>query len=251
MKEPRWISETECYVGDIRFTCLVEDHLAETTDEHHLVLIKTKDLIARMLDLFRRHNIRRAFEFGIFQGGSVLLWTEALELERMAALDIRQPLAPLDAFIHKHGLSDRIRLTYGVSQDDPARVEEALAASFAPGDIDLIIDDASHQYELTRSSFEIAFPYLSRGGLYVIEDWAWAHWRSGNWQSEQAPWRDQPALSNLIFELVMATASSRLFSEVIVWNGVVIAKKSQVAPVGTPLSLADAYSSRGKTLPLI
>ena len=42
-------------------------------------------------------------------------------------------------------------------------------------ELDLVVDDASHTYEETRASFEFLFPLLSPGGVYVIEDWSWAH----------------------------------------------------------------------------
>ena len=41
------------------------------------------------------------------------------------------------------------------------------------GQLDLVIDDASHLYTETKKSFEILFPLLKAGGLYVIEDWSW------------------------------------------------------------------------------
>jgi hypothetical protein len=42
--------------------------------------------------------------------------------------------------------------------------------------LDLVIDDASHIYGPTKASFQALFPLLRPGGLYLIEDWAWAHW---------------------------------------------------------------------------
>ena len=38
-----------------------------------------------------------------------------------------------------------------------------------------MIDDASHKLDLTRRSFEMLFPLLREGGVYVIEDWAAQH----------------------------------------------------------------------------
>ncbi len=46
------------------------------------------------------------------------------------------------------------------------------------GHLDLVIDDASHMYEQTKRSFEILFPLLRPGGLYIIEDWSWGCWPS-------------------------------------------------------------------------
>jgi len=41
--------------------------------------------------------------------------------------------------------------------------------------LDLIVDDASHRYDDARASFEACFGYLRPGGLYIVEDWGWAH----------------------------------------------------------------------------
>jgi hypothetical protein len=38
--------------------------------------------------------------------------------------------------------------------------------------LDLVIDDASHLLGPTRSSFNVLFPLLRPGGVYVIEDWS-------------------------------------------------------------------------------
>lgn len=36
---------------------------------------------------------------------------------------------------------------------------------------DIIIDDASHQVIETKNTFDNLYPYLSQGGMYIIEDW--------------------------------------------------------------------------------
>lgn len=40
---------------------------------------------------------------------------------------------------------------------------------------DVVIDDASHVGEYTRTTFWTLFPYLRRGGIYIIEDWDTAY----------------------------------------------------------------------------
>ncbi|HVV32348.1 MAG TPA: class I SAM-dependent methyltransferase [Caulobacterales bacterium] len=248
MRLPEWLSDSEFKLGAFKFKCLLGDYHAVKTDEHQLVMLKNREVLTRQLDVYRGQDIKRAFEFGIFQGGSVVFLTECLELERMAALDFSQPLEALDAILARHGLTDRIRLTYGVSQSDRTRVDDVIRASFRPGDLDLIIDDASHLYEHTKASFEIAFPYLRPGGLYVIEDWGWAHW-PGYWQSPEARWRDRPAMSNFIFELTMAVATSpRIFAELTILPGAAVVKKANTAPVGGVFEFDKTYALRGKAL---
>ena len=36
-----------------------------------------------------------------------------------------------------------------------------------------MLDDASHELDYTRASFNTLFPRLRSGGLYIIEDWSW------------------------------------------------------------------------------
>lgn len=88
------------------------------------------------------------------------------------------------------GLSDRVRLHYGMSQGDRAAVGAILDAEFGTGPLDMIIDDASHQLDLPRASFEVAFPRLRPGGVYVLEDWGWAHW-AGSLQQPDGQRHDQ------------------------------------------------------------
>jgi len=73
--------------------------------------------------------------------------------------------------------ADRIAAVPGVDQADAARLSGLLDRYFSDRTVDLAIDDASHLYGPTRTAFEVVFPYLRPGGIYLIEDWGWAHWR--------------------------------------------------------------------------
>jgi SAM-dependent methyltransferase len=98
---------------------------------------------------------------------------------------------------------------------DRPKMKSILDEEFPDRNIDLVIDDASHFYQETRSSFNSIFPYLKPGGIYIVEDWGWAHWPGDTWQKSQAipTWR--PALSNLLFEIcVLSASSSDLVAEV-------------------------------------
>ncbi len=112
---------------------------------------------------------------------------------------------------------------YRTSQDDEAKLEEILAQEF-DGPLDLVLDDASHDYQLTRASFEILFPRLRAHGWYAIEDWQWAH----------APgfldWTDKPALSNLVFQLMMVCAGRPdLIARIQVFPGIAFVQKGEAA----------------------
>jgi hypothetical protein len=89
--------------------------------------------------------------------------------------------------------------------------------------LDLVIDDASHLYEPTRASFECLFPLLPPGGLYIIEDWAWAHWPEFHARmSKETP------LTGLVFELVEATGSSTtLARSLTIYEGFVVVERGE------------------------
>ena len=82
-----------------------------------------------------------------------------------------------------------------------------MEGEFADRPLDLIIDDASHEYENSKVCFQELFGYLRPGGKYVIEDWGWLHWPGEEWQTAKSHFWNQPAMTNLVFELVMALGS--------------------------------------------
>ena len=90
----------------------------------------------------------------------------------------------------------------------------------------MVVDDASHLYEPTKKSFETLFPLLRPGGLYIIEDWAWAHWQE--FQTPEHPWARETELTKLIFELVEATGSSTLIGSLTIWQGFVVVERGEI-----------------------
>jgi len=96
-----------------------------------------------------------------------------------------------------------VRAYYDVNQADKARLMEIVGEAFGDEPIDLVVDDCSHLYKATRASFSVLFPLLRPGGVYVIEDWPWAHARVG---AKNADGRnpDRVPLTRLIFELILA-----------------------------------------------
>src|SRR5690606_25272310 len=56
------------------------------------------------------------------------------------------------------------------------------------GGIDIVLDDGSHVAAHQATSFDVLFPLLAEGGLYVVEDLHTAYWREfgGGYRSTQS-----------------------------------------------------------------
>ena len=167
---------------------------------------------------------RSILELGIFQGGSYVLLDKLFSPRRMSAVDIRpQPVPPLLEYVaDKEGRF----VHFSTSQTDRKILNDIVRSELAD-ELDLVIDDASHTYEQTKTSFEILFPLLKPGGIYSIEDWSWAH--SPNYQAPDSPFSKRHALSNLLFEQLMLMGSTSLISEIRVWKFLYLIRKAKTA----------------------
>ena len=135
-------------------------------------ILKSEPYLRVYEDLASSFSPRSILELGIFQGGSYVFLDKLFKPRRMSAVDIRpQPVGPL-----LHYVSDKEGrfVHFSTSQSD-REVFEHIVRNELADELDLVVDDASHTYEQTKASFEILFPLLRPGGIYVIEDWSWAH----------------------------------------------------------------------------
>ena len=182
-----------------------------------------------------------------------MLLDKLFKPRRMSAVDISgQPVAPLLQYIaDKEGRF----VHFSTSQSDREILEHIVRNELAD-ELDLVVDDASHTYEQTRSSFEILFPLLRPGGIYSVEDWNWAH--HPDFQAPDAPWTKDHALSNLLFEQIMLMGSASSISEIRVWKFLYLIRKSETAfrapdmnQEGDGGSVFDQILSRGRKWNLI
>jgi cephalosporin hydroxylase len=265
IKPVDWVSETTFVVDGLEFRSDLESYTEQTTPES-AVILKDSRLLRQYLDFLAPHRTDNIFEFGVWQGGSPLFYGLATDARKVVALDHlhkgpRPPEADhddvlarayknpaLDEIIAQRGLGDRVKLHFSVSQDDRAAVTEIMDREFGEEAIDLVIDDASHYYQHSRKSFEIVFPRLREGGLYIIEDWQWAH--SPHYQSG-GTFEGRPALTNFIFELLIAYGSHPdLFWNIVVRDWFIALQKGS-KPLPDDFNLDDLLRMRGKSLSLI
>jgi 23S rRNA U2552 (ribose-2'-O)-methylase RlmE/FtsJ len=109
----------------------------------------------------------KIFEIGVYQGESTKVFADYFSRARIVGVDLHLPPIDLDGF-------DRITLLEGDQTD--RTLLEGLADEHAPDGIDIVIEDAAHVGALSLATFEILFPRLRPGGLYVVEDWGTGYW---------------------------------------------------------------------------
>lgn len=171
--------------------------------EQRIPIAKPADMIKWYIEFYYNKDIRNVLEFGIFYGGSAILWNVLFRLEKYVGIDLSNERKGLKEFL-EHFFPNKNVLLFNHSQSDEIKIKEIIEKEFN-GRIDLIIDDASHLFELSLKSFEISFPYLRPYGYYVIEDWGWSHWL--NFDNYEPNKKGLPSLTNLAFLLTMASAS--------------------------------------------
>lgn len=242
-----WTSDDECLLDDVPFTVGKGNFSALKTTDDNIFVLKGRSFFDKYDGYLGPLVPRNVLEVGIFEGGSAILLADKWNEAKIVGIDIRDPNPSVTRHIAKMGFADRISLHYNVSQNDTGRVNAILDKEFGEEPIDVVIDDCSHLYDLTKATFNNVFPRLKPGGYYVVEDWAWAHWR--DWQDGSKGWPDQPALTNLLFEVTMISASSSwLISDVFVNSNFFIVKKALTCPPLQNFNIEEHYVLRGKPL---
>ncbi len=198
------------------------------------VLVKT-NVFLQFYRALQQRQPKSILEIGMFEGGSLVLFDKLYDPKKLVGVDIRRdPIEPLERYRKNR---EHILPLYGLSQNDP-KLPNILRKEF-PNGIDLIVDDASHLYELTRATFHLCFPFLKPGGLYVIEDWAWSH--KPPYQTPAHLWFEKPALTNLVMELVINMPDSQQMNRVTVYRDLVVVEKAGIATGA--IDLADGHNS--------
>jgi predicted O-methyltransferase YrrM len=169
--EPRrhGIPQVELTIGGVRF---LTGAYSQPTDQTTFGLMKSEAMIERLRRLLAEFTRPNIVEIGIYYGGSVALLSVLADPTKLVSLELSPtPIPVLDEYIATHGLGDRVRPHYGIDQGDRETVSRIADDEFGDVQLDLVIDDASHDYVPTLASFECLFPRLRPGGVYLIEDW--------------------------------------------------------------------------------
>lgn len=112
-----------------------------------------------------RQNHIALLEIGIDKGASIKMWADYFYNGGIHGIDIRNGYE----YLHDHYTDHRKRIKTHVV-DHSNKADLILFGERYDGFFDIIIEDGSHMSEDSILTFETLFPYLDRGGFYVIED---------------------------------------------------------------------------------
>jgi predicted O-methyltransferase YrrM len=222
--------------------------------EECFIFYKIRELVdqyARFWALHSDFHAEQVLELGLWDGGSAAFWFEYFRPAKLVGIDIsrRGDSAYFAKYKLSRNLEQRIKTYWGVDQGNARRLREIVAEEFSDP-IDVVIDDASHMYGPTRECFETLFPLVRPGGLYIIEDWAWACWPE--FQSPEHAWATETPLSKLVFELVEVTGSSTdLVSGLAVHQGFVVIERGTLELDVSRSFKLDAHITRRSRISLL
>ncbi len=247
-----WRDDDHLQVGNAHFLLTLDPSIWEASDSNsdQFMLLKNR-VIVENLKRFGPEHAENIVDLGIYKGGSVALLHELFSPRRIVGVDWLHDRADvLDRFVAQHSLGDAVRLYYDTSQADQERLSWILRENFRDEPLDLVVDDCSHLYELTKVSLNVFLPHVRPGGLYVIEDWGWAHWADDYWQgSTHQMVNEETPLSKLIIELLMVVASRPgLINEMTVKPGVVYLKRGHESISDPVFDISDNYLTAGRQI---
>jgi len=199
-------------------------HFRRPSDESAFTLVKTPEYVNLYILLTNIMKPKTILEVGVFQGGSYVMLDKLFKPDAMSAIELSpKPIAPLQNYCKSR---EGRFVRWGCNQVDTDTLQSIVANDLG-GRLDLVVDDASHLYDETRSTFNTLFPLLSPGGYYIIEDWSWAH--APAYQGEGAPLAQKPALTNLLIDLLLLHGSTRLLGEIRIYKPFALIRKSSAA----------------------
>jgi hypothetical protein len=175
----------------------------------HFQFYKIKLLVDQYVHFFTKlgdFSSRNIFELGTYDGGSTAFWYEMLRPEKLVAIDIKdgEDSEYFRNWVKLGKKGDFIRTYWRTDQSDKERLRKCFYDNFS-APLDLVIDDASHLYLPSKASFEALFPLCRPGAIYILEDWAWAHWVEGHYDPS---WAFERRLTDLVIEFIEAVGTS-------------------------------------------
>lgn len=141
-----------------------EDYFKTTDDRVLMKWAHYYDIYERDLARYRERPIS-FLEVGVFKGGSVPMWKAFFANDsRLTFIDID----PACADRAEPGTTIEIG-----NQADPDFIRR-IVETYGP--FDVVVDDGSHINAHQIKTFELLWPHISDGGLYIVEDCHTSYW---------------------------------------------------------------------------
>jgi SAM-dependent methyltransferase len=239
-------------IGETSFKILPDGVLGDRVDwgDAEFFVFKDRELVDMYVGTIERLKPKRILELGVFQGGSTALLLELASPHRLVAIDHVEMGGEhvVESYAADRGFDDVVRIHGEVDQADRGRLAELVETDFGGEPLDLVIDDCSHMYEATRASFNELFPRLRPDGLYLIEDWSWAHTAVGA-EPLEGLWPEHVPLTRLLFELVLAIPSvPGLIADVSVAHRAAVVRRGEAAVSPGTFDISTCSNPRGQRL---
>jgi predicted O-methyltransferase YrrM len=248
-----WADDEHFVVGETRFEALLPEAFMHSAHprEGEFPIFKPRSLIERYAALIAELGPQHVFELGISMGGSTVFFTELARPRRLVAID-RKPLERVMDRVERYaadkGLSGVVRTFGEVDQADRRTLAQIVEEEFVGASLDLVVDDCSHLYEPTRASFNELFPRLRPGGVYVIEDWVWAHTPLDS-EYPEGLLPDRVPLTRLLFEIELAIpAVPGLITEISIDAEAAVIRRGGAQVDPSAFEISACSNPRGKAL---
>jgi SAM-dependent methyltransferase len=247
----RWRDDEHFVIGETAFRAMPEGVLEPPeVGEDEFLILKPRSLVERHAALVEELKPQRIFELGFYGGGSTLFLAEVARPRKLVAVDrlrLDQNRKRVDRAAASRGLAEAVRILGEVDQSDRRRLAEIVEGEF-DDQLDLVIDDCSHLYGPTRASFNELFPRLRPGGVYVIEDWRWAHAPVGV-EPPEGLFPEEIPLTRLLFEIVLALPGiPGLITEVTIEGQLALIRRGEASVDASAFDVAASSNPRGRAL---
>ena len=136
-------------------------HLADKSSRFNNYAVKYEKILSPF-----RESFSSVLEIGVAQGQSVKMWADYFVNATIYGADIDESSVICETY------SNRIKFQL-IDQRDEAQLKNL--EQFSP--FDLIIDDGNHRWMEQILTFNTLFPYVRKGGIYIVEDTVTSYWK--------------------------------------------------------------------------
>ena len=135
-------------------------HLSDKSSRYHNYAVKYDKILTPF-----RESFTSVLEIGVAQGQSIKMWTDYFTNATIHGADIDKTSIICESY------SSRVKF-HLLDQRDEAQLKNL--EQFSP--FDFIIDDGNHFWMEQILTFKTLFPYVRKGGIYIVEDTTTSYW---------------------------------------------------------------------------